>query len=153
MSDSQGKRFHLRGQAGVKKAFKKMGAKIFAKRIFCIGISPKTGKPLYVPFEDAVDKDGMSLLVDFEGAFAYAAQKNKENYLGFSDWYVPSIEGLDVLAKCLDLPALRESFSKTHTSYWSCKVHQSLACTETLKTGKIHYVWKKVLAPLRLMRG
>lgn len=147
------KKIRLHKAVEVKRILEEMAADAFARRVVHIGTSLKTDGPLYAAFEDAADENGASMLVDFEGAFAYAAQKNKEGYLGFNDWRVPTIKELDVLHENLNLPALQGSFFEKRKCYWSCDVYETLGCAENLKSGKISYLRKPIPTALRLVRG
>lgn len=78
---------------------------------------------LFAAPEDASGENDVRLALTFNEAAKYAQKMNTENYLGYSDWRVPTIEELRILTKYKDMPSLKDTFSELvctdAAQYWS----------------------------------
>jgi hypothetical protein len=70
--------------------------------------------------------------MDWEDALAYAATKNKENYLGHNDWRVPNAKELQSII----------DYSRSPQTTKSAAIHPLFGATEIKdETGKTDYPW------------
>ena len=101
------------------KAKMKIGGVVHDKTIYAGKVN---GVKIYAAPQDAKQADGMrNLSLSFDDAADYADKLNRENYLGHSDWHVPSELELYVLFANKNKGALKETFNSTSLDrfYWS----------------------------------
>jgi hypothetical protein len=96
-----------------------------------VGISPNTGKEMYVAPADA------ELTMGFNEAAAYAHKLNQEHYLGHDDWRVPTKSELDILYENKDQKALKDTFKcAKNVWYWSSTPYKGGAWNQRFNDGR-----------------
>lgn len=77
----------------------------------------------YTAPEDAKDVNGEKLRLTYDEAEEYVSQKNKENYLGHSNWYIASVYDWQSLCNNKDHPGLTGTFNQSSKNpeddYWT----------------------------------
>lgn len=84
--------------------------------------------------QDAKDENGEKLHLTYKESKEYALQKNKENYLGYSNWDVASTYDWQLLYNNRDHPDLKGSFNqnskKPEDDYWTSTPEERDHCRD-----------------------
>jgi hypothetical protein len=137
-----------------------IGTKLENQTVYA-GVSPSNGRSLYAAPEGAKTADGGGLMMTFREAKRYARKLNKEKYLGYSDWRVPTPQELKRLCAHKDEGALRGTFKLTdkfrNADHWSSE-GQLLSGWAFMQNfngvaGFVGLTGKKARLAVRLVRG